>query len=732
MRCVGKADAIALGRARGGSESTLAFVRERRVERECDHPRQERESPLGLLFSGGLSRKRRCPKAPPHDIPYHFPCRPMCGIAGLLRRGGGDDSGLVAVVERMILAIGARGPDASGLWRAPDGAVVFGHRRLSVLDLSEAGAQPMKSACGRLVVTFNGEIYNHLDIRAELEAAGAAPNWRGHSDTETVLAAIRHWGVAASLRRMVGMSAFALWDAQARTLTLARDRFGEKPLYYGWNGTDLLFGSELKALAAHPDWAPTLDRTALTAFMRYSYIPAPATIWSGIRKLPPASFVTFAADATPGALPQPQAYWSLRDHVTAAQTARVADEQEAVTELERLLSIAVRRQCLSDVPLGAFLSGGVDSSTIVALMQAQASQPVRTFSIGFAEGAYNEAEDARKVAAHLGTDHTELYVDARTALDVIPRLPQIYDEPFADSSQIPTHLVAQLARRHVTVALSGDAGDELFGGYNRHVWGGALHARFVALPAPLRRAAGILLSAIAPEPAGTILGALQPILPQRLKVRHVGDQVAKIARILRADNFDRMYQALCSIEQEPSRAVVGGVEAPGWASLEMSEVPAALDPLDRMTLADSLSYLSDDILHKVDRAAMAVATETRVPFLDKDVVEFSARVPPSMKVRDGRGKWLVRQVLDRHVPRALIDRPKTGFSIPLDEWLRGPLKSWAGDLLSPARLARQGLFDPRRVGAMLDQHLNRSHNHAYWLWNVLMAEAWSDAWANAR
>lgn len=635
-------------------------------------------------------------------------------------------------VERMTDAIRSRGPDASGRWCAPDGAVAFGHRRLSVLDLSEAGAQPMKSACGRFVITFNGEIYNHLDIRTELEAAGAAPNWRGHSDTETVLAAIRQWGVEPTLRRMIGMFAFGLWDLETRTLTLARDRFGEKPLYYGWSGADLLFGSELKALAAHPTWAPTLDRAALTSFMRYSYIPAPATIWSGIRKLPPACFVSFAADAAPGAMPQPQPYWSLRDQIAAAQTMRILDESEAVDELERLLSVAVRRQCLSDVPLGAFLSGGVDSTTIVALMQAQASQPVRTFSIGFSEGAYNEADDARKVAGHLGTDHTELYVDARTALDVIPRLPEIYDEPFADSSQIPTHLVAQLARRHVTVALSGDAGDELFGGYNRHVWGGALHAHFAALPAPLRRAAGALLGAIAPEPAGTILNALHPILPQRLKVRHAGDQVAKIARILQSQDFDSMYQALCSIDQEPGRTVLGGSEAPGWASLQMSETGSALDPLDRMTLADSLSYLSDDILHKVDRAAMAVALETRVPFLDKDVVEFAARVPPAMKVRDGRGKWLVREVLDRHVPRALIDRPKTGFSIPLDEWLRGPLKSWACDLLSPARLARQGLFDPKRVGRMLDQHLNRGHNHAYWLWNVLMAEAWSDRWVNAR
>ncbi|NPU67681.1 asparagine synthase (glutamine-hydrolyzing) [Bradyrhizobium sp. 83012] len=656
----------------------------------------------------------------------------MCGIAGLLRPGGADEGRLSGTIERMTAALAHRGPDASGAWRDGRHGIALGQRRLAILDLSEAGAQPMHSACGRYTITFNGEIYNHLEVRAELERQGGAPNWRGHSDTETLLAAIRQWGVAPALQRLIGMFAFALWDAETRHLILARDRFGEKPLFYGWSGGDLVFGSELKALAAHPEWAPSLDRAALTAFMRYSYVPAPATIWTGIRKLPPASFVSFAADAARENWPAPQPYWSLRDRVVAAQSDRISSEAEAVARLEQLLSIAVKRQCLSDVPLGAFLSGGVDSSTIVALMQAQAGQPVRTFSIGFAEGGYNEAEDARRVAQHLGTDHTELYVDARTAMDVVPKLPRIYDEPFADSSQIPTHLVAQLARRHVTVALSGDAGDELFGGYNRHVWGGALQARLGRLPMPLRRAIGAAFSAIAPEPADTILRALQPVLPARLKVRHAGDQVAKLGRIIAADGFDGLYRTLCSIDQDPAGTVVAGEERASWAAEQMRQFATEIDPLDRMTLADSLSYLSDDILQKVDRAAMAVALETRVPFLDKDVVEFSTRVPAAMKVRDGRGKWLVRQVLYRHVPAAMIDRPKTGFSVPLDAWLRGPLRSWAADLLSPARLKRQGLFDPARVTRMFDEHLSRRHNHSYWLWNVLMAEAWHDEWAGAR
>jgi asparagine synthase (glutamine-hydrolysing) len=655
----------------------------------------------------------------------------MCGIAGLLRPGGGHDSALAGHAERMADALRHRGPDAGGVWTNAAAGVAFGHRRLSILDLSEAGAQPMRSDCGRFAVTFNGEIYNHLDLRRELEASGAAPNWRGHSDTETLLRAVGQWGLAEAMRRFIGMFAFALWDDSKRTMTLCRDRFGEKPLFYGWCGGDLVFASELKALAGHPGWSPSLDRAALTAYMRYCYVPAPATIWQGFRKVPPASFVTFAADALPGSMPEPQAYWSLRGQVVAGRKTRLADPVQATEELQRLLSVAIKRQCLSDVPLGAFLSGGVDSSTIVALMQAQATQPVRTFTIGFSEGAFDEARDARKVAAHLGTSHTELYVDPRAALDVIPRLARMYDEPFADSSQIPTHLVAALARRHVTVALSGDAGDELFGGYNRHVWGGQLEARFGRMPAPLRRLLSGLLNAVSPEPAGTLARLAQPLLPSRLHIRRAGDQAAKLARIIGSTSFDHMYQLLCSIDSEPSQTVLQGEEAQGWAAGEMNRVAAPLDPLDRMTLADALSYLTDDILQKVDRAAMAVSLETRVPFLDKDVVEFAGTIPPEMKVREGRGKWLVRQVLYRHVPAALIDRPKTGFSVPLDDWLRGPLKSWAGDLLAPERLRRQGLFNAGRVEQKLAEHMSGRRNHGYWLWNVLMAQAWHDEWCSS-
>jgi asparagine synthase (glutamine-hydrolysing) len=628
----------------------------------------------------------------------------------------------------MTAGLAHRGPDGSSHWIDDVAGVGFGHRRLSVLDLSSAGAQPMRSDCGRLIITFNGEIYNHLEIRTELEGAGAAPNWRGHSDTETVLYAIRFWGINAALRRFNGMFAFAVWDARDRTLTLCRDRFGEKPLFYGWVGSDLAFASELKAFAAHPDWRPSIDRSALTAFMRYSYVPAPWTIWRGLRKLNPGSQVTFTHVTAPGNLPQPEAYWSMRACMLGGAQDRLADTSEAIGELDRLLSQAVKRQLLSDVPVGAFLSGGIDSSTVVAVLQRQSTRPVRTFSIGFAETTFNEATFAGRIARHLGTEHTELTVSSADALGVVPGLARIYDEPFADSSQIPTHLVAALARQGVTVALSGDAGDELFGGYNRHVWAARLFAGFASLPSPARTALRVAIDSVAPEPANTIAGFFGKVIPDRYRTLRVGDLMTKVGRVIGASTPDEMYRLLCSVEDQPASIIIDGGEQSSWFADQMDETSGPIDPLDRMMLADSLSYLSDDVLQKVDRAAMAVSLETRVPFLDRDVVEFSCRVPPEMKVRDGQGKWLVRQLLDRYVPRELTDRPKTGFSIPLDQWLRGPLRAWASDLLAPASLERQGWFNAGRVGDVWADHLKGRRNHGSWLWNVLMAQSWAGVW----
>lgn len=652
----------------------------------------------------------------------------MCGIAGLFRTGGGDADALGGIAGRMAETLLHRGPDAQGVWVDDRAGIAFGHRRLAILDLTEAGAQPMRSSCGRLTVTFNGEIYNHLEIRRELETENGAQGWVGHSDTETLLRAVQVWGIEKALKRFNGMFAFAVWDARDQSLTLCRDRFGEKPLFYGWIGSDFVFASELKALASHPRWNASIDRRAVTAFMRYSYVPAPWTIWDGTRKLEPGSFLTIRPDVNPGSFPDPEQYWSMRDCVRAGQLQRLNDPVAATDELERLLSAAIKRQSLSDVPLGAFLSGGIDSSTVVSLMQKQSAQPVKTFSIGFSEAEFNEAAHAREIAQHLATDHTELIVAPGDARNVIPKLAGMYDEPFADSSQIPTHLVAALARRSVTVSLSGDGGDELFGGYNRHVWGARLHERFGSLSAPLRSILASLLLLVSPEPMNTIGRVAGRVLPPRYRILRAGDQVAKIARIVNSKTFDEMYRKLSSIDDDPALAVIDGSEAPSWFSRQMSMVDWPIEPLDRMTLSDALSYMSDDILQKIDRAAMSVSLETRVPFLDRDVAEFSCRVPAEMKVRDGQGKWLVRQVLDRHVPRKLIERPKTGFGIPLDDWLRGPLKPWASDLLSPARLSRQGLFDVSRVSRIWNEHLSRSRNHGSWLWNVLMAQAWTDAW----
>lgn len=651
----------------------------------------------------------------------------MCGIAGILRRKTSDRGDLADCIARMTAALPHRGPDATNFWVDEAAGIAFGHRRLSVLDLSPAGAQPMRSDCGRLTVTFNGEIYNHLDVRAELEAAGAAPNWKGHSDTETLLYAVRLWGIEKALQRFNGMFAVAVWDARDQTLTLGRDRFGEKPLFYGWIGGDLVFASELKAFAGHPAWAGSVDRGALTAFMRYAYVPAPSTIWKGIRKLNPGSMTVFPKNTEPSDLPEPRMYWSMRQCMLTGQGDRVADPREATDRLETLLSQAVGRQLLSDVPVGALLSGGIDSSTIVALMQQHSSRPVKTFSVGFEETAFDEAGHAALVARHLQTDHTELNVTASDARAVIPRLAQIYDEPFADSSQIPTHLVSALARRSVTVALTGDAGDELFGGYNRHVWGRRLQAGFSALPVWLRRALQISIGTVAPEPANSIGRMFGTILPAGNRMARAGDLLAKIGRIAVAQTPEEMYRMLSSLDDDPAKVIRGGIEPRSWFS-EQSEAEQPTDGLDRITLADVLSYLTDDILQKVDRAAMSVSLETRVPFLDREVAEFSCRVPPDMKVRDGQGKWLLRQVLDRHVPRSLVDRPKSGFSIPLNEWLRGPLQPWASDLLSPSRLEQQGWFDAGRVSQIWNEHRQGRRNHGSWLWNVLMVQAWADCW----
>ncbi len=650
----------------------------------------------------------------------------MCGIAGFF--GGDlshDSEQSRATIARMVAAIEHRGPDANGYWHDANAGLTLGHARLSILDLSPSGAQPMRSASERFVISYNGEIYNHLDLREELASAGGQHDWRGHSDTKTLLAAIERWGIEQALRRTIGMFAFALWDRRDRVLTLARDRLGEKPLYYGLQGSGsqrtLLFGSELKALVAHPQFAAEIDRDALTEYMRFAYVPAPRSIYRGISKLPPGTYATLRES---GADPEIRAYWSARDAVEAGHADLFGGSPgEAVDELERLLVDAIGKQMMSDVPLGAFLSGGVDSSAVVALMQSISQRPVKTFSIGFHEEGYNEADHAKAVAAHLGTDHTEAYVTAREARDVIPSLPAMYDEPFADASQIPTHLVSRLAREHVTVSLSGDAGDELFCGYDRYRLTDRVWRRIAPIPAPARRMAASAIGAVPPATWNGIARAGGRLVPPLARLPNQGHKMHKGARVLASKNASELYRGIVSHWTNPAELVVGGNEASAdeW---RRGKWLAGLSDVENMMAADIMTYLPDDILAKVDRAAMAVSLETRVPFLDHRVVELAFRLPLSLKLREGTTKWVLREVLYRHVPRGLIERPKMGFGLPIDHWLRGDLRDWGEELLAPDRLRDEGYLDPGLVRQLWNLHQSGQADVQYHLWDVLMFQAW--------
>ncbi|MCD9032755.1 asparagine synthase (glutamine-hydrolyzing) [Luteimonas sp. Y-2-2-4F] len=641
----------------------------------------------------------------------------MCGLTGFWRPGGFEGPRAEADLAAMTDALRHRGPDDRGLWLDPAAGIALGHRRLAIVDLSPAGHQPMPSASGRRVLAFNGEIYNHLALRDALAREGAAPAWRGRSDTETLLACIEAWGLERALREAAGMFAFALWDRAARRLFLARDRLGEKPLYYGWHGDTLLFGSELKALTAHPGFRREVDRGAVALLLRHHCIPAPHSIWRGIAKLAPGAWIA-PSPAERDAAPQP--YWSLREVAEAGQHAPFDGGPEAASRaLETVLGDAVEAQMAADVPLGALLSGGIDSSSIVALMQQRATRPVRTFSIGFDARDHDESAHAAAVARHLRTEHTELRMRAADVLDWVPRMPTIYDEPFADSSQLPTALVMALARRHVTVALSGDGGDELFAGYNRHALAPRLWRLLGPLPAPLRRALGAGLLAVPPARWDRLAAPLARAVHQV----HPGDKLHKLGRRLRqACSVDDLYVALRT-EWEDAADVAGA--APPPTLLERREDwPRLVDPVSRMMALDALTYLPDDILAKVDRSAMAASLETRAPFLDPAVVAFAWRLPPRLRFAGGQGKAVLRRMLRRHVPATLIDRPKMGFRVPLDAWLRGELRAWAADLLAPEALRAAGLIDPAPVDALWRRHLSGACDAASRLWPVLMLQAW--------
>ncbi|MBI2962878.1 MAG: asparagine synthase (glutamine-hydrolyzing) [Deltaproteobacteria bacterium] len=644
----------------------------------------------------------------------------MCGISGIFETspsGGAEELG--AVVRRMTDTLVHRGPDDSGVWVDAEAGIALGHRRLAIVDLSPSGHQPMFSADGRFGIVFNGEVYNFQSLRAELAPLGHG--FRGTSDTEVMLAAIRQWGLAEALRRFVGMFAFALWDRQERTLSLVRDRLGVKPLYYGWAGSALVFGSELKAIRAHPAMRPEIDRDALALFLRYNCVPAPHSIYRGVFKLPPGNVLTLRSGDSRSAAPS--TYWSAREIARRGSSEPFPGSvEDAVAELDALLRDAVRLRMIADVPLGAFLSGGIDSSTVVALMQAQSSRPVKTFTIGVHDAGYDEAEPARAVARHLRTEHTELYVEPSDVLRLVPKIPEWYDEPFADSSQLPTFLVSQMTRRNVTVALSGDGGDEVFAGYTRYSWARVLRLA-LGVPLSLRRGLAALLENVAPSRIDEVAGWL----PAGMRPRLAGDKVHKAASVLRLTGSEEIYRRLVSHWQEPTAVAVGSAEPKNvlWDETLRGELR---NFTQRMQLLDLVTYLPDDILTKVDRASMAVSLEARVPLLDHRVVDFAWRLPLAWKIRGGTKKWILRRILYRYVPRELVERPKMGFGIPIDSWLRGPLRDWAEDLLDERRLAADGYLSPGPIRTKWAEHLSGRRNWHYLLWDVLMFQAWKDRW----
>lgn len=630
----------------------------------------------------------------------------MCGIAGfLLDRAERAADELDAVATGMADSLAHRGPDDRGVWSDAACGIALGHRRLSILDLSPSGHQPMVSADGRFAIVFNGEVYNHRELRRELAASGVP--FRGHSDTEVLVEAIARWGLEAAISRSIGMFAYAVWDRRERQLFLVRDRLGIKPLYYGRTTDALLFGSELRALRAYPGFAGEIDRDAVALFLQHSYIPAPYTIYRGVYKLPPGTALVCAPGADSGTL-RPRAYWNLQQVATEGlRHPFTGTAREAVDELESLLRRAVELRMDADVPVGAFLSGGVDSTTVVALMQSLSRRPARTFTIGFTEAEYNEAHYAKAVAQHLGTEHVECYVRPDDALEVIPRLPRLFDEPFADSSQLPTYLVSTITRQHVTVSLSGDGGDELFCGYPRYAFNRTFWRRFGWLPWPLRRA---------------LAGALKVAAARRgppLLRRKAGT----LGTLLSHRTPREMYTFLNTHWKQPTDLVIGS-QLPRTVFYRPEEWPAEANPTEALMYVDTLTYLPDDILTKVDRASMAVGLEARVPLLDHRVVEFAWKLPLAFKVRDGQTKWVLRQVTDRYVPRELLDRPKVGFGVPIVSWLRGPLRPWAEELLSENRLRHDGLFDPAPIRQKWSEHLSGRIDWHYYLWDVLMLQAW--------
>lgn len=674
----------------------------------------------------------------------------MCGLVGFINKDTDVLTNLNQIVENMASAIDYRGPDDSGTWADYTIGIALGHRRLSILDLSTAGHQPMHSVTGRYVIAYNGEIYNHLDMRAELLDLGVSPNWNGHSDTETLLAGFEQWGIIPTLTKANGMFAFALWDKHTNTLHLARDRFGEKPLYYGWTGDNtnekhvsFVFGSELKALTKHPNFENKVSHSALEKYLRFLYVPAPESIYQDIYKLEPGCILSIKNDlpiAPSYALSAPyenlkltiQRWWCLAEIVENGSKNPFTNETEAIDSLHESLRKAVKTQSIADVPLGAFLSGGVDSSLIVALMQEQNNKPIKTFTVGFEESKFDESPYAKAVSKHLGTEHTTIVISAKETLAIVPQLAKMYDEPFADSSQIPSYLISKIAQKQVTVALSGDAGDELFGGYYRYLWGPKIWRSLMWIPYPIRNQLCELLSAVPIRFLNVLEGPFNYLLPKSKQVNNLAEKILKMAlRLKNINSYENLYRNIVSTWQNPEEILLNEknevkVKEKNNSNNKFINIPkSGLEKIElNFMYQDTVNYLPGDILCKLDRASMATSLETRVPFLDKYVTEVAWRLPLNMKIRGNEGKWALRQILYKYVPRELIERPKAGFAVPISNWLRGPLREWAEELLSPSKLHNQGFFKPEIIEYKWKEHLKGNKDYSSELWAILMFQSW--------